>query len=267
MCEGLSTPRRSVLFKDEEVVVRTWAAFPPYGCSPGMPTRTILTGATGMVGEGVLQECLENQNVGHVLVIGRRPCGYTHPKLTERIVPDLADISSVLTEIASYDSCFFCLGVSSIGMGADEYYRITHDLTLAFASTIAKTKPSMTFCYVSGKSTDSTEKGRVRWARVKGKTENDLMRMLPNAYAFRPGLLEPRPDAQHVLKYYKLVGWLVPLLLRLMPKSASTIAEVGRAMIHVSQHGYRTHILEVKDIKAAARTAVRSQSMNLQRHS
>jgi uncharacterized protein YbjT (DUF2867 family) len=242
-----------VLFKDEEVVVRTWAAFPPSGCSPGMPIRTILTGATGMVGEGVLQESLENPNVGHVLVIGRRPCGYTHPKLTERIVPDLGDISSLSTEIASYDSCFFCMGVSSIGMGADEYYRITHDLTLAFASTIAKAKPSMTFCYVSGKATDSTEKGRVRWARVKGKTENDLAKLLPNAYAFRPGLLQPSPGAKHVLKYYKWVGWLFPLVNKLAPSSASTLAEVGRAMIHVAMHGYPKHVLEVKDIKAAAK--------------
>ena len=199
----------------------------------------------------MLQECLDNQHVASVLVIGRRSCGYTHPKLTERLIPDFADISSLRDELSSYDSCFFCLGVSSVGMPAEDYYRVTHDLTLSFAKTIADVKPSMTFCYVSGKSTDSTEKGRIRWARVKGKTENDLAKLLPNAYAFRPGMLEPRKDAKHVLKYYRWISWLVPLMTKLAPKSASTLADLGRAMISVALHGYPKRILEVVDIKAA----------------
>lgn len=206
-----------------------------------------------MVGEGVLQECLFNSKVGKVLVIGRSPCGYTDPKLTERLVPDLAEISALRDELSQYDACFFCMGISSIGLPAEEYCRVTHDVTLGFAKTIAEAKPSMTFCYVSGKSTDSTEKGRVRWARVKGKTENDLMTLLPNAYAFRPGLLHPTAGAKHVQKLYKYVGRLYPLIRKLAPNAASTLAELGRAMIHVGLRGYPSRILEVRDIHATAK--------------
>jgi hypothetical protein len=205
-----------------------------------------------MVGEGVLQECLEDPNVEKVLVIGRRSAEYSHPKLVERLVPDLGDISELEEVVGSYDACFFCMGISSIGISAEEYVRITHDLTLGFASTIARAKPSMTFCYVSGKSTDSTEKGRVRWARVKGKTENDLAKLLPNAYAFRPGLLQPSPGAKHALKYYKIFGWLYPIVRALAPGSASTLAELGRAMIAVALHGYPKKILEVRDVRVAS---------------
>lgn len=218
-----------------------------------MSVNLIITGASGMVGEGVLKECLANPNVERVLVIGRRPCGYTDAKLTERLVADLSDVSALREELKDYDACFFCMGISSIGLPAEEYYRITHDVTLGFAKTIAEAKPSMTFCYVSGKSTDSSEKGRVRWARVKGKTENDLAKLLPNAYAFRPGLLHPQPGAIHALKYYKIFGWLFPIINTLAPNSASTLAELGRSMIRVAMNGYPRHVLEVSDIKAAAR--------------
>jgi hypothetical protein len=218
-----------------------------------MGLHTIITGASGMVGEGVLQECLQDPHIDAVLVIGRRPCGYTHAKLTERLVEDLSTISSLRNEIARYDSCFFCMGVSSIGMPPEDYYRLTHDLTIGFATTVAEAKPSMTFCYVSGKSTDSTEHGRMQWARVKGKTENELMKLLPNAYAFRPGLLRPTEGAKHVAKAYKYIGWLFPVINTLAPKSASTLSELGRAMIEVALRGYATHILEVADIKAAAK--------------
>jgi nucleoside-diphosphate-sugar epimerase len=139
--------------------------------------RVIVTGATGMVGEGVMHECLQNDAVESVLVINRKPCGVSHPKLKEIIHADFFNLSPVENQLAGYNACFFCLGVSSVGMKEPEYYRMTYTLTMNFAETVLKQNSGMSFCYISGASTDSTEKGRMMWARVKGKTENDLLRL------------------------------------------------------------------------------------------
>jgi uncharacterized protein YbjT (DUF2867 family) len=156
------------------------------------PLRAIITGATGMVGEGVLHECLQHPAVEAVLVINRKPCGVVHPKLKEIIHPDFFDLSGIQQQLKGYNACFFCLGVSSIGMKEPEYHRLTYTLTLNFAETLSKLNRDTTFCYVSGGGTDSSEKGRSMWARVKGKTENDLMKLpFKQVFAFRPGYMHP----------------------------------------------------------------------------
>jgi uncharacterized protein YbjT (DUF2867 family) len=166
-----------------------------------MKIRAIITGATGMVGEGVLSECLLNDNVEQVLVIGRKTCGYVHPKLTEIVHNDFFDISSLNDKLQGYNACYFCLGVSSLGMKEPEYIRFTYTLTITFANTLSKINPDMTFCYISGSGTDSSEKGRIMWARVKGKTENDLIRMpFKKVYNFRPALLYQLNLHKHFLK-------------------------------------------------------------------
>lgn len=213
--------------------------------------RAIVTGATGMVGEGVLQECLQHKQVEAVLVIGRKPCGVTHPKLTEIIHADFFDLSTVADQLSGYNACFFCLGVSSVGMKEPEYYKLTYTLTMHVAKTLSSLNPDMTFCYISGASTDSTEKGKIMWARVKGKTENDLAKLpFKQEYNFRPGIMKPAKGAKNVLKLYKYLGWMYPLFRAL--GMATTIAELGLAMINSVIYGYKTPILEVKDIKELA---------------
>ncbi|OCX51968.1 epimerase [Mucilaginibacter sp. PPCGB 2223] len=212
-----------------------------------MKIRAIVTGSTGMVGEGVLQECLQHPQVEAVLVINRKPCGVSHPKLKEIIHADFFDISPVASQLIGYNACFFCLGVSSIGMKEPEYYKLTYTLTMHIAQTLSSLNPGMTFCYVSGGSTDSTEKGKMMWARVKGKTENDLAKLpFKQEYNFRPGMMKPAKGAKNVLRYYKYFSWLYPLFRAL--GMASTIAELGRAMINSVLYGYKTRILEIKDI-------------------
>ena len=160
-----------------------------------------------MVGEGVLNECLEHNNVEQVLVINRRPCGITHPKLKEIIHADFYDLSPLEKQLVNYNACFFCLGVSSVGMKEKEFYRLTYTLTMHVAQTLPKLNPGMTFCYISGAGTDSTEKGRVMWARVKGKTENDLMKLpFRRVYNFRPVVLQPTKGSKNTLPYYKYFG-------------------------------------------------------------
>ena len=196
-----------------------------------MKIKAIITGATGMVGEGVLIECLQSPDVEQVLVINRRPCGVSHPKLKEIIHTDFFDFSSIAAQLKGYNACFFCLGVSSVGMNEKDYTHFTYDLTMHVAGTLAPPNPDMTFIYVSGASTDSTQKGSLMWARVKGKTENDLMKLpFKKVYAFRPGFMVPTPGAKNTLKPYKYFSWLFPLLLR-FPKYVSTLAQVGQAMI------------------------------------
>jgi len=213
--------------------------------------RAIVTGATGMVGEGVLQECLQHNQVEAVLVIGRKPCGVTHPKLTEIIHADFFDLSAVAAQLSGYNACFFCLGVSSVGMKEPEYYKLTYTLTMHVAKTLSGLNPDMTFCYISGASTDSTEKGKIMWARVKGKTENDLAKLpFKQEYNFRPGIMKPAKGAKNVLKLYKYLGWMYPLFRAL--GMATTIAELSLAMINSVIYGYKTTILEVKDIKELA---------------
>jgi hypothetical protein len=211
--------------------------------------KVILTGATGMVGEGVLHECLLSEEVEQVLIINRKPGGITHPKLKEIIHKDFFNICRVESELKNYNACFFCLGVSSIGMKEDQYYPLTYSLTMHFAETLVKQNTGMTFCYISGAGTDSTEKGRMMWARVKGKTENDLMKLpFKKVYNFRPGVLRATKGLKNTLSYYKYLAWLLPLIRLLAPKRISTLKELGTAMINSVTKGYEKQILEVTDI-------------------
>jgi uncharacterized protein YbjT (DUF2867 family) len=219
-----------------------------------MKIKLIITGATGMVGEGVLLTCLEHPDVEKVLMLNRRPFNLKHAKLEELIVPDLSNIESVKDRLRGYDGCFFCAGISSVGLKEDEYRRITYYLTLSFAQTLVSVAPNMTFIYVSGASTDSTEKGMMMWARVKGKTENDLQKLpFKNVYSFRPGFMKIFPGQQNVNPYYKYIAWLFPIVKALAPNTVSTMQQVGRAMIHCVRIGYSKHILEIKDINAVAK--------------
>lgn len=224
-----------------------------------MPKKleVIITGSTGMVGEGVLHECLQHPMVDRVLIVNRRPLGIKHPKLTEVIHTDFFDISPIEDQLKGYNACFFCLGVSSVGMKEAEYYRLTYTLTLGFAQTLAKLNPAMTFEYISGASTDSTEKGRMMWARVKGKTENDLAKLpFKKEYNFRPGYMHPTPGLKNTNKYYKYITWLYPILRRITPNSVSKLSDLGLAMINAAFYGYDKQILQVKDINyLASRTS------------
>ena len=217
------------------------------------PIRAIITGVTGMVGEGVLHECLLSPKVEAVLVINRKPCGITHPKLKEIIHADFYNLSAIENQLSGYNACFFCLGISSVGMKEPEYYKITYTLTLHVAETLSKLNPDMTFCYVSGRSTDITERGKSMWARVKGKTENDLMKLpFKQVFAFRPAYMHPTKGLKNTNKYYKYISWMYPFFHKFFPDSVSELRELGLAMIH-SVDGYEKKILEVKDINAVAR--------------
>jgi len=219
-----------------------------------MKINAIITGATGMVGEGVLMEALIHPDVKKVLVINRRPCGITHPKLTEILHPNFLDLSPVADKLVGYNACFFCLGVSSVGMKEDVYYSMTYILTMHMAEILSKQNPEMTFCYISGAGTDSTEKGRLNWARVKGKTENDLMKLpFKKVFAFRPGFMLPEKGARNVKGYYAVFRVLYPVLSALFPGFVSTLKEVGIAMINSVIYGFEKSVLEVKDIVALSK--------------
>ena len=214
-----------------------------------MKINAIITGTTGMVGEGVLNECLVHPDVEKILVISRRPCGVTHPKLLEILHQDFFDLSPVADQLKGYNACFFCLGVSSVGLKEEEYYSLTYTLTMNFAQLLAGQNPDMTFCYISGAGTDSTEKGRMSWARVKGKTENDLMKLpFKRVFACRPGFMLFPKGAKNVPGYYVVFRFLYPLLRALFPKFVSTIKEVALAMINLVIYGYDNNVLEVKDM-------------------
>jgi uncharacterized protein YbjT (DUF2867 family) len=219
--------------------------------------KVIITGATGMVGEGVLYECLQHPEVEKVLVIGRNPCGYSHPKLTEIIHDNLTDIESLGEKITGYNACYFCLGVTSLGKSEPEYTQLTYTLTLNFAKTLATHNPDMTFCYISGAGTDSSENGRNMWARVKGKTENDLMKLpFKQVFNFRPAGIEPflsLKPSQTFYKTFKYMGWLFPIMKRITPNYIISLREIAAAMINGSLRGYSKSILEVKDIKTLAK--------------
>jgi len=212
--------------------------------------RAIVTGATGMVGEGVMHQCLLSNEVAEVLVINRKPCGVSHPKLKEIIHADFFDFKSIEEQLAGYSACYFCLGVSSVGMDADKYYRLTYTLTLNVADVLSRINPGMTFCYVSGAHTDSTEQGKVRWARVKGKTENDLMKLPFKAvYNFRPGIIIPTKGLKNTHPLYKYMGWLLSVIKFISPSSLCSLQQIGQAMINVTINGYNTSILEISDIR------------------
>ena len=218
-----------------------------------MKIKAIITGVTGMVGEGVLHECLNHSEVESVLVISRKPCGVKHEKLKEIIHKDFSDLSSIEDQLAGYNACYFCAGVSSVGKKEDEYRRITYDLTLNFAKTLLKLNSDMTFCYVSGVGTDSTEKGRSMWARVKGKTENDLLKILQSAYMFRPGYIQPTKGLKNTYKIYKVFVPFYPILKTLFPKYVVSLEELGKAMINVTLFGSDKKKLECIDIVQASK--------------
>ncbi|MEO6037312.1 MAG: NAD-dependent epimerase/dehydratase family protein [Saprospiraceae bacterium] len=216
--------------------------------------RAIITGATGMVGEGVLHECLLHPQVEAVLVINRKPGGVEHPKLKEIIHADFFDFSPIEEQLRGYNACFFCLGVSSVGISAEDYFKMTHTLTLHVAETLSRLNDDMTLCYISGAGTDSSEKGRSRWARVKGKTENDLMRLpFKQVFNFRPGFIKPTPGLKNTLKPYRYLGWLFPIGRALVPGAFCTLREIGLAMIHIVGRGTERQVLEGKDIIALAK--------------
>ncbi len=222
--------------------------------NPVANIRAIVTGATGMVGEGVLHECLQHPQVEAVLVINRKPCGITHPKLKEIIHTDFFDLSAIENRLSGYNACFFCLGVSSVGMKEAPYYKATYTLTMHVAQTLSRLNPGMTFCYVSGAGTDSSEKGRSMWARVKGKTENDLMKLpFKQAFAFRPGYMHPTKGLKNTLPVYKYMGWLYPVFRILSPGSVNTLSQIGLAMINIVNRGYEKKIITPKDIDVLAK--------------
>jgi len=214
-----------------------------------MKIKAIITGVTGMVGEGVLHECLQHPEVKSVLVINRKPCGVKHQKLIEIIHSDFFDLSPIDIHLAGYNACYFCAGVSSVGKKEEEYKHITYDLTLNFAKTLLKLNSEMTFCYISGVGTDSTEKGRSMWARVKGKTENDLLKLgFKDAYMFRPGYIQPTKGLKNTYKIYKFFTSFYPILKTLFPKYVVSLEELGKSMINVTLHGSEKKVLECKDI-------------------
>jgi len=215
--------------------------------------KVILFGATGMVGQGVLRECLLDGGVESVLAVGRSPTGQRHPKLREVLHDNFMDYSAIESQLTGYDACFFCLGVSSLGMSEQRYRHLTYDITLAAATTLARLNPQMVFVYVSGQGTDSTEQGRLMWARVKGKTENDLLRLpFKAACMFRPAAIQPlhgiRSKTAWVQAIYVLTAPLLSLLYRVAPKYMTTTEQIGRAMIKVAKDGSPRPVLENEDI-------------------
>jgi uncharacterized protein YbjT (DUF2867 family) len=222
-------------------------------CVRGLNMRVILFGATGMVGQGVLRECLLDPGVKSVLAIGRSKTGQQHEKLSEIAPDNLWDLSSIEGSLAGFDACFFCLGVSAAGLSEQEYRHVTYDLTLSAARILLRQNSGMTFIYVSGMGTDSTERGRMMWARVKGKTENDLLQMpFKAAYMFRPAYIQPldgiRPKMNWYRPLYAMMAPLYPLWKVLLPKYVTTTEQVGRAMIRVAKQGAPKRLLESEDI-------------------
>jgi uncharacterized protein YbjT (DUF2867 family) len=215
--------------------------------------KVILFGATGMVGQGVLRECLLDADVESVLAVGRGPTGQRHAKLREIVHDNFTDYSAIESELTGYDACFFCLGVSSVGMNEERYRHLTYDITLAAATTLARLNPAMVFTYVTGRGTDSTERGSLMWARVKGKTENDLLELpFKAAYMFRPAGIQPlhgvRSKVAWIQAIYLGTAPLLSLLNRIAPKYMTTSEQVGRAMIKVARDGFAKPVLESEDI-------------------
>lgn len=212
--------------------------------------KIILTGSTGMVGEGILMECLENPNISEILSVSRKPSGKKHAKLKEYIVSDFMKIGLDDENFKGYDAVFFCAGISSMGMSEEEYTKITYDTTLHFAKAARSQNPDMVFNYVSGVYTDKTESGKIMWARVKGKTENALRKLgFKGAYNFRPGFMKPVEGQKNVKWFFKPFIWIFPAV---FPSKSLTLREVGIAMINAVLKGYPTSTLEIKDIKNLA---------------
>lgn len=219
--------------------------------------KVILFGATGMVGQGVMRECLRDPEVTQLLTVGRHATGQKHPKLREIVAPDLYDLSRIESQLAGFDACFFTLGTSAAGLSEAQYSRVTHDLTLAVARTLVRLNPGMTFVYVSGMGTDSSERGRVMWARVKGKTENALLALgFRRAFMFRPGLIVPMHGIKSRTMLYRvsyaILAPVVPLIRRIFPNAVTTTERMGRAMLAVAERGNPRAVLEAADINRVA---------------
>jgi uncharacterized protein YbjT (DUF2867 family) len=217
--------------------------------------KVILFGATGMVGQGALRECLLDPGVMEVLVVGRTATGRTHAKIREVVHKDLYDLSPIAWQLAGYDACFFCLGVSSLGMSEADYTKVTHDLTLGVAHVLAQQNPQMVFLYISGTGTDSTERGNTMWARVKGRTENELLREpFRAAYMLRPGYIQPMHGVKSKTPVYRVfyvvLSWLYPVIRLVARKYAITTEDLGRAMIKIARSGAPKRVLENADIEA-----------------
>ena len=215
--------------------------------------KVILFGATGMVGQGVLRECLLDPDVQTILSVGRSATGQQHQKLRELVHQDFLDFSAIESELSGFDACFFCLGVTSVGMTEDRYQHITYGFTIAAAETLARLNPGMAFIYVSGMGTDSSERGRSMWARVKGKTENALLRLpFKAAYMFRPAAIVAlhgiRSKTRLYNVFYVVLGPLLPLMKKFLPKYVTTTEQVGRAMIKIAKQGFPKPVLENSDI-------------------
>ncbi|KAA5535033.1 NAD-dependent epimerase/dehydratase family protein [Taibaiella lutea] len=212
--------------------------------------KVIITGATGMVGEGVLIECLENEMVTEILMVNRKTSPVKHPKLKELLIPDFMRPDGYEDDLTGYDACFYCAGISSVGMKEEKYTLITYDTTIAFAAKLASLNPDMVFSFVSGSHTDSTENGRIMWARVKGRTENALMKLpFKKAYNFRPGFMKPFKEQKNIKSFFKPLIAIFPVL---FPKRSLTMKQVGQAMINTVRKDYPKQILEIEDIKALA---------------
>lgn len=216
--------------------------------------KVIVTGVTGMVGEGVLLECLENPAVDEVLSVSRRPTEHTHPKLEQLLVPDFRKLDGLDEKLTGYDACFYCAGVSSAGMSEADYTVVTYDTPLAFATALARLNPKMVLTHVSGAHTDGSAKGRVMWARVKGRAENALVRLpFAGVYNFRTGLMKPKPGQKHVKALFRAGLLLAPIVQLFLP--VLTLEQVGRAMIRCAKSGAPKQVLEVPDIAALAAVA------------
>jgi uncharacterized protein YbjT (DUF2867 family) len=220
--------------------------------------KILLFGATGMIGQGVLRECLRDPDVRLVQTVGRTATSVQNPKLKEIVQPDLFQYAAIEQQLSGFDACFFCLGVASAGMKAADYYHLTYELTLAAAETLARLNSHVTFIYVSGSGTDSSERGRMRWARVKGKTENALLHLpFKAAYMFRPGFIQPLHGIQSRTPlyrfFYTLTGPVLPLLRRMLPNQILTTEQLGLAMLVAAKRGAPKPLLEARDIRALAR--------------
>ena len=221
--------------------------------------NAVIFGATGMVGKGVLLECLDDARVEHILLVSRHPIDVSHPKIREIVHADFTAFETLTPAFADIDACFYCLGVTAVGLSEGQYHHLTYDVTLAAATALASASARrLTFCYVSGEGTDTTEHGRTMWARVKGKTENALLRLpFKAAFMFRPGYIQPLRGIRSKTPWYQMlydvIGPFYPILRRLFPKYVTTTTNIGQAMIHVAVSGWPRHILSSGDINQLSR--------------
>lgn len=219
--------------------------------------RVILYGASGMVGQGVLRECLADSQVHSVLLVGRRPLGIVHPKVSELVLKDLLDYSSTEGQLAGFDACLFCLGISSVGLGEAEYRETTYDLTMAAAYTFYRNNPGKRFIYISGAGTDSTGSGRVMWARIKGQTENELFSLSSESYALRPGYIQPlkgiRSRSRLTQAFYTVVAPMTRVLTSVFPSLVLTTRDMGLVMLDIARNGAKGRRLEAIEIKSMLR--------------